>query len=108
MYQNILDSVDFLKQKVTLRPKIAITLGSGLGSLIKELKVEIEIPYAEIPHFPVSTVKGHKGALLFGTINHVEVAVFAGRFHYYEGYSMQQIAIPIRVMKLFGIEKWVQ
>jgi purine-nucleoside phosphorylase len=85
-------------------PKVGIVLGSGLGNLSREIKVEKEIPYEAIPHFPVSTVEGHQGRLIFGTLSGKPVAVLSGRFHYYEGYTPEQVVFPIRVMKFLGVE----
>ena len=83
---------------------IGIVLGTGLGSLVNEIKIEKSIPYNEIPHFPPATVEFHKGQLISGTIGNKKVLVMQGRFHYYEGYSMQQITFPIRVMKTLGVQ----
>ncbi|MDR3593514.1 purine-nucleoside phosphorylase [Clostridium sp.] len=105
MYDKIMESVDYIKRKVNRNPKIAIILGSGLGDLVKEVKEVEDIPYEHIPNFPVSTVKGHDGKLVFGEINGVEVMLMQGRFHYYEGYTMKEVTYPIYVMKKLGIEK---
>lgn len=83
---------------------IGIILGTGLGGLVKEIKIEHKIDYSELPHFPLSTVESHHGKLIFGSINGKKVAAMQGRFHYYEGYSMQQITYPVRVMKFLGVE----
>ena len=83
---------------------MGIVLGTGLGSLLNEIKIEKSIPYNEIPHFPVATVEFHKGRLISGSIHNKKVLVMQGRFHYYEGYSMQQITFPIRVMKALGVQ----
>lgn len=104
MIEKIKETAEFLKKQTTLHPRIAIVLGSGLGGLVDYLKIEKEIPYKDIPNFPVSTVKGHKGSLIFGTLNNVEVVVQSGRFHYYEGYDMKTVTFPIRVYKELGIE----
>ena len=85
------------------QPAIGIILGTGLGALAKEVEVEHEINYADIPHFPLSTVESHAGRLLLGRMGGKKVAVLQGRFHYYEGYTMQQVAMPVRVLKLLGI-----
>jgi purine-nucleoside phosphorylase len=85
-------------------PKVGIVLGSGLGNLSREIKVEKAIPYEDIPHFPVSTVEGHQGRLIFGTLSGKPVVVLSGRFHYYEGYTPDQVVFPIRVMKFLGVE----
>lgn len=95
---------EFFKGKISLQPKIAIILGTGLGSLAKEIQVIDEFPYSEIPGFRTSTVQGHSGRLLFGTLDEVPVMAMQGRLHYYEGYSMEEITFPIRVMKQLGIE----
>jgi purine-nucleoside phosphorylase len=83
---------------------VGIVLGSGLGSFTAEIEVESEITYADIPHFPVSTVKGHSGKLIFGTLSGKKVVAMAGRFHYYEGYTTAEVVFPIRVLKFLGIE----
>lgn len=101
------ETVQYLKNRMTIHPEIAIVLGSGLGGLTKEIKVIDEIPYAEIPNFPVSTVPGHKGTLIFGTLNNVEVVVLNGRFHYYEGYPMDVVTYPQQVFAGMGIKKIV-
>jgi len=85
-------------------PKVGIVLGSGLGNLSREIQVEKAIPYEDIPHFPVSTVEGHQGRLIFGTLSGKPVVVLSGRFHYYEGYTPDQVVFPIRVMKFLGVE----
>ena len=104
MIAKIKETAAFLKGQTTLHPRVAIVLGSGLGGLVNSLKIEKEIPYTQIPNFPVSTVEGHKGALIFGTLNNVEVVVQSGRFHYYEGYDMKTLTFPVRVYKEMGIE----
>ncbi|MDR2963928.1 MAG: purine-nucleoside phosphorylase [Bacteroidales bacterium] len=95
---------EFLQSRTIITPRVAFILGSGLGSLLEQVEIDATIPYREIPHFPVSTVEGHAGNLIFGTLCEVPVAIMQGRFHYYEGYSMQQIAFPVRVLKLLGVE----
>lgn len=105
MLETIRETADFLKSKTELRPAIGIILGTGLGGLVQEIDIEVAIPYEEIPNFPVSTVEGHSGRLIFGRINGVAVLAMQGRFHYYEGYDMQQVTFPVRVMKAFGIDK---
>jgi purine-nucleoside phosphorylase len=82
----------------------AIILGTGLGQMVKHIDVEIKIPYKEIPHFPESTVEFHSGKLLYGTLEGKKVLVMNGRFHFYEGYSLQEVTFPIRVMKLLGVK----
>jgi purine-nucleoside phosphorylase len=95
---------DFILNKADYKPQIGIILGTGLGSLAEGIKVEHKIDYQDIPHFPVSTVESHFGRLLFGTIADKRVLAMQGRFHYYEGYTMQQVTFPLRVMKALGIE----
>lgn len=85
-------------------PEIGIILGSGLGGLVNEIEVDYAIPYSEILNFPVSTVKGHSGKLIFGRIGNKKVIAMQGRFHFYEGYSMQEITFPVRVMKALGVK----
>jgi len=98
------ETVAFIRSKITTNASIGIILGSGLGNLTEEIIVEASIPYAEIPHFPVSTVKGHSGKLLFGELGGKKVIVMGGRFHFYEGYTAQQVVYPIRTMRLLGVE----
>lgn len=83
---------------------VGIVLGTGLGGLVNEIKIDVEIDYSDLPHFPISTVESHKGRLIFGTIGNKKVVAMQGRFHYYEGYTMQQITYPIRVMKFLGVK----
>ncbi len=104
MMQKINEAVAFLQQQYNQKPLVGIVLGSGLGSFIKEIIIEKEIPYNAIPHFPVSTVEGHSGKLIFGKLSGKNVVAMAGRFHYYEGYTVQEVVFPIRVMKFLGIE----
>ena len=89
------------------RPEIGIILGTGLGALAKEVEVEHEINYADIPNFPLSTVESHAGRLLLGRMGGKQVAVLQGRFHYYEGYTMQQVALPVQVLNLLGIKQLI-
>lgn len=98
-------SVAYIQSKTNVKPTIGIILGTGLGGLVKEIKIIDEIPYKDIPHFPVSTVESHSGKLIFGELGGKKVVAMQGRFHYYEGYDMKQVTFPVRVMKLLGIEK---
>ncbi|MBS1642145.1 MAG: purine-nucleoside phosphorylase [Bacteroidetes bacterium] len=98
------ETVAYIKSKVNITAKAGIVLGSGLGNLAEVIKADVSIPYTEIPHFPVSTVKGHGGKLIFGELGGVKVVVMSGRFHFYEGYSAQQVVYPVRVMKMLGLE----
>ena len=104
MLNKINEAVDFIKTKYKTKPDVGIVLGSGLGSFISEMNVEFKIDYGNIPNFPVSTVEGHNGELIFGEIAGKKVVAMAGRFHYYEGYSTQEVVFPIRVLKFLGIE----
>ena len=105
LYEQIQESLEFINSLASLKPRFGLILGSGMGNLTDAIEVETEIPYASIPHFPVSTVKGHKGKLIFGLLEGIPVVCMAGRFHYYEGYSMQQLTFPVRVLKFLGIER---
>jgi purine-nucleoside phosphorylase len=102
--QQIEETVRAIRAHSDAKPAIGIVLGSGLGNLSAEIRVEKEISYADIPHFPVSTVEGHQGKLIFGTLGGRPVVTLSGRFHYYEGYSPQQVVYPIRVLKFLGVE----
>ena len=102
MLNKIKEAKEYLLQ-YTSQCEVGIVLGSGLSNFVDNLEVETTIPYGEIPHFPQSTVKGHKGMLVFGTIGGKRVVCMQGRFHYYEGYTMQEVTFPIRVMKAIGI-----
>jgi purine-nucleoside phosphorylase len=104
MLTKIKETIEFLESKVTIRPEIGIILGTGLGGLVKEIDIQVTIPYEFIPNFPVSTVDGHHGQLIFGTMAGRNIVAMQGRFHYYEGYSMQEIGFPVRVMKFLGID----
>lgn len=104
MLEKINQTADFLRSKVGEMPRIAIILGTGLGSLVDEIKDAQYIPYSEIPNFPISTVEGHSGNLIFGTLGGKRVMAMQGRFHYYEGYDMKQVTFPVRVMKALGVE----
>lgn len=99
------ETTKFIKEKMNINPKIGIILGSGLGNLADIIKEKQEIDYKDIPNFPESTVKGHKGKLVLGKINGIEILAMQGRFHYYEGYSMKEVTYPLFCMKELGIEK---
>lgn len=107
MIKEINDAVEFIKSKYSTAPSVGIVLGSGLGSFTDEIEVEFEMRYSNIPHFPVSTVEGHSGKLIFGNLSGKKVVAMAGRFHYYEGYTTQEVVFPIRVMKYLGIKTLV-
>lgn len=99
------EALAYIRKTVAMHPPAGIVLGTGMGRLAEAMEVQHTLGYNFIPHFPISTVESHFGRLLFGTLGGVEVVAMQGRFHYYEGYSMQQITFPIRVMKLLGVEK---
>ncbi|MEP7107675.1 MAG: purine-nucleoside phosphorylase [Ferruginibacter sp.] len=104
MIDRINEAVAYIRQGYSIAPSVGIVLGSGLGHFTGEMVIEKEIAYSEIPHFPVSTVEGHSGKLIFGEMSGKKVVAMAGRFHYYEGYTSQEVVFPIRVMKFLGIE----
>lgn len=104
MFQTLHETVEYIKKKTnSFQPEIGIVLGTGLGGLVTEIKVEFSLMYSNIPNFPISTLEFHSGKLIFGVLNGKRVVAMQGRLHYYEGYSMQQITFPIRVMKALGI-----
>ncbi|MFA9191855.1 purine-nucleoside phosphorylase [Flavobacterium sp. FZUC8N2.13] len=107
MWEQVQETVSYIKAKTNFTPEYGVILGSGLGSFTDDIQIEFTLPYAEIPNFPVSTVEGHKGALVFGTIGTKKVVAMQGRFHYYEGYSMQEVTFPVRVMKYLGVQKLI-
>ncbi|XP_076662031.1 purine nucleoside phosphorylase isoform X2 [Halictus rubicundus] len=102
-FETLQESARFLLDRIKIKPKIGIICGSGLGSLADSLEDTQRFPYEEIPHFPVSTVQGHKGQMVFGYLRGVPVMCMQGRFHYYEGYPLWKCAMPVRVMKLVGV-----
>jgi purine-nucleoside phosphorylase len=101
---NVKRSVHAISQKTKARPKIGIILGTGLSRLVSDIIIKTSIEYSQIPHFLVTTVKSHTGRLIFGKLSNQEVCVMQGRFHYYEGYDMRDITLPIRVMKELGVK----
>ena len=104
LYQQIQECVAFIKQRAKTEPRVGIILGTGLSSLVDEIEVEREFVYGLLPYFSVSTVATHRGKLVLGTLRGVPVVAMAGRLHYYEGYSMQQLTFPVRVLKALGIQ----
>jgi purine-nucleoside phosphorylase len=102
--EQLKETTSFIKKIYSEKPEIGIVLGSGLGNLAKEIIVEKEISYDDIPHFPVVTVEGHQGKLIFGKLSGKNVVAMSGRFHYYEGYTPKQVVFPIRIMKFLGVE----
>lgn len=103
MWNKVQQTVEYLKNQTNYTPEYGIILGSGLGGFTKEIEIDFKIPYDKIPNFPTSTVEGHQGNLIFGHIGTKKVVAMQGRFHYYEGYSMQEVTFPVRVMKYLGI-----
>ena len=104
LMQQLEATAGFIQSKISTKANTAIILGSGLGNLSSVIEAEFSIPYSAIPNFPVSTVEGHKGRLILGTLNGKKVWVMEGRFHFYEGYTAEQVVFPIRVLKLLGVE----
>ena len=104
MLNQIKETTSYIIDQINVKPQYGIILGTGLGALVNEIEIQKTIPYEEIPNFPVSTVESHSGKLIFGLLGGKSVVVMQGRFHYYEGYSQQQITFPVRVMKHLGIE----
>ncbi|WP_066831690.1 purine-nucleoside phosphorylase [Rufibacter ruber] len=106
MIQQLQEATDFIRSKTNqYQPDFGVVLGTGLGALVQDISIQHSLDYADIPHFPVSTVESHSGKLIFGELGGRNVVVMQGRFHYYEGYSMDQVVFPIRVMKLLGVKK---
>lgn len=104
LLEKIKQTTTFLQSKIKGEYPFGLILGSGLGNLTKEIKIHHQIPYSDIPNFPVSTVVGHKGSLIFGELGGKRIIAMSGRFHYYEGYSMQEVTFPVRVMKTLGVQ----
>lgn len=107
MWDKIQETVKYIKDKTNFTPEYGVILGSGLGSFTEDIQIEYTLPYTEIPNFPVSTVEGHQGALVFGKIGTKNVVAMQGRFHFYEGYDMKEVTFPVRVMKFLGVEKLI-
>ena len=107
MLEEIKETANFLKEKTNESPAIGIILGTGLGGLVEEIEINHSISYEDIPNFPVSTVGGHSGRLIFGKLGGKSVVAMQGRFHFYEGYSMQKVTFPVRVMKCLGIKNLI-
>lgn len=103
VFSTIQETVRFIQNAYPYAPEIGVVLGSGLGNFSKGIEIELEIPYSEVPHFPVSTVQGHSGRLIFGKMEGKRIVAMAGRFHFYEGYTAEEVVFPIRVLKLLGI-----
>lgn len=104
MLEEIRLTTQYIKNKISFEPEVGIILGTGLGGLVKEIDIKFTLLYDEIPNFPISTVEGHHGKLIFGILGGKNVVAMQGRFHYYEGYTLQQVTFPVRVMKFLGIK----
>lgn len=104
VYQKLMNCLDCVRKKTDFVPKVALVLGSGLGDYAESIRVECEVPYGEIEDFPVSTVPGHAGKFIFGYVNNVPVICMKGRVHYYEGYPISDVVLPVRLMRLLGAE----
>lgn len=104
MLNRVNTTVDYIRTRTSIVPRVGVILGTGLGDFVQEIHAELTIPYSELPNFPVSTVEGHQGRLIFGRIGGQSVVAMQGRFHFYEGYSMDEVTFPIRVMKALGVE----
>ncbi|WP_346238665.1 purine-nucleoside phosphorylase [Niabella insulamsoli] len=102
--RKVKETAAYLKSQYESQAKVAIILGSGLGNFVQKINVEKEIPYTDIPHFPVSTVKGHSGKMLFGDLSGKKVVALSGRFHFYEGYTPEEVVFPVRVLKMLGVQ----
>ena len=107
MWEKVQETVSYIKSQTQFFPEYGVILGSGLGGFTDDIEIEYTLPYSDIPNFPVSTVQGHKGALVFGTIGDKKVMAMQGRFHFYEGYDMKEVTFPVRVMKYLGVEKLI-
>jgi purine-nucleoside phosphorylase len=104
LFDKIQETAAFINTKITHTPKVGIILGSGLGGLTESISNDCVLRYTDIPNFPVSTVKGHGGELIFGKMGNCDVVLMSGRFHYYEGYDMDTVTFPVRVMKALGVD----
>lgn len=107
MWEKVQETAKYILDKTGFTPRYGIILGSGLGSFTDEIEIEHMLEYTDIPNFPVSTVEGHSGSLVFGKIGQNNVVAMKGRFHYYEGYSMEEVTFPVRVMKALGVDKLI-
>ena len=107
MLKEIKESVKFLQKQTSYNPEVGIILGTGLGGLVNEIKIDHSISYENIPNFPLSTVEGHSGSLIFGRLGEKQVVAMQGRFHFYEGYTMEKVTFPVRVFKLLGIKSLI-
>ena len=104
LFDQIQEALAYIKNRTDFQPQYGIILGTGLGNLTDEIKIESEIPYGEIPHFPTSTVQSHEGKLIFGHFAGKPIVAMAGRFHFYEGYTMKQVTFPVRILKALNVK----
>ncbi len=107
LYKKLQETVEFLQSMTDFKPRFGIILGTGLNNLANEIEVIAKIEYKDIINFPISTVQSHKGELIFGNLDGIPIVAMAGRFHYYEGYSMKEVTFPVRVLKMLGIERLI-
>lgn len=107
MYKELLESLSYVRKHTKKEPKIGMILGSGLGVLIEKMTDQVQISFEDIPHFPKPSVEGHSGKLVIGKLSGVEVAICSGRYHYYEGLTLSQVTLPVRLMKMLGVEKLI-
>lgn len=107
MWEKVQETAKYITDKTGFTPRYGVILGSGLGGFTQDITIEHTIPYSELPNFPVTTVEGHSGQLVFGKIGQNNVVAMQGRFHYYEGYNMQEVTFPVRVMKALGVDKLI-
>lgn len=107
LLQNIAEAVDVIRKQVDLVPEVGVILGTGLNALADQIDVQARLEYSQVPHFPTSTVDSHAGELILGTLGGKSIVALAGRFHYYEGYSLAQVTFPVRVAKALGVETLV-
>jgi purine-nucleoside phosphorylase len=107
MWNKVQETSKYIIDKTNFSPEYGVILGSGLGGFTDDILIEFTLPYSDIPNFPVSTVEGHKGALVFGTIGDKKVVAMQGRFHFYEGYDMKEVTFPVRVLKHIGVTKLI-
>ena len=105
MWKKIVETTEYIHQQFNEQPVVGIVLGTGLGGLVSEIDIKCTIAYSEIPNFPISTVESHSGKLIFGLLGGKMVVAMQGRFHYYEGYSAEEVTFPIRVMKMLGVKR---
>lgn len=103
-FSKVANALSYIRQRTDMIPDVGIILGSGLGNFTDRIEVSMEIPYQDIPHFPTTTVEGHSGKFVFGTFQGKSIVAMSGRFHYYEGYKMREVTLPVRILKLLGIQ----